>query len=339
MAEASPQRLPALHELEMLSPWFDASAPALPPGVDPVVDPVTPQGKRRLLLLLTAPRSGSYHLCRLLWHLGYGKPAEYFNPNLHAGWHRYQPLGSGLLPKLSRRLRRKIQPHRLDPPWLMRLVMERSAHSLLTGQLFFAAKLQPQQLGPLPDALASSFAPLARHGLWPPFEQVPPALVLLFRRDWLAAIVSHHLALCSGSFDQGRVFSCQLRSITALGNREALLSDLASYRTLLEALVANRRRCIYPIHVLAFEDLLQDQPQTLAGLIRAIEPDGPLVAGIADHPALAVQIQRATDPWGPQQAAWKRHLRECFEAEGLHQHPDALACTQATAALNGLISR
>ena len=76
MAEASPQRLPALHELEMLSPWFDASAPALTPAVDPA----TSQGKRRLLLLLSAPRSGSYHLCRLLWHLGYGKPAEYFNP-------------------------------------------------------------------------------------------------------------------------------------------------------------------------------------------------------------------------------------------------------------------
>ena len=335
MAEVSPQRLQALHELEMLSPWFDASAPALPPAVDPV----TPQGKRRLLLLLTAPRSGSYHLCRLLWHLGYGKPAEYFNPNLRAGWHRYQPLGSGLLPKLRRRLRREIQPHRLDPAWLMQLVIERSAHSLLTGQLFFAAKLQPQQLGPLPAALTASFAPLARHGLWPPFEQVPPALVLLFRRDWLGAIVSQHLALCSGSFDQGRLFSCQLRSITALGNREALLSDIASYRTLLEALLDNRRRCIYPIHVLAFEDLLQDQSQRLANLIQAIEFNGPLAAPLEDHPTLAVQIQRAEDPWAPQHAALKRHLREYVQAEGLQHHPDSVACAQATAALNDLISR
>jgi LPS sulfotransferase NodH len=334
MAEASPQRLPALHELEMLSPWFDASAPALTPAVDPA----TSQGKRRLLLLLSAPRSGSYHLCRLLWHLGYGKPAEYFNPHLRAGWYRYHPLGSGLLPKLRRRLRREIQPHRLDAPWLMRLVMERSARSLLSGQLFFSAKLQPQQLGPLPAALATSFAPLARHGLWAPFEQVPPALVLLFRRDWLGAMVSHHLALCSGSFDQGRLFSFQLRPITALGSREALLSDLASYRALLEALLANRRRCIYPIHVLAFEDLIQDQPRTLAGLIQTLEPYE-LVQPLESHPALAVQIQRASDPWAPQQTAWKRHLRKCFQAEGLHQHPDATACAQAVAALNDLISR
>jgi LPS sulfotransferase NodH len=334
MAEASPQRLPALHELEMLSPWFDASAPALPPAVDPVI----PQGTRRLLLLLSAPRSGSYHLCRLLWHLGYGKPAEYFNPHLRAGWHRYQPLGTGLLPKLRRRLRREVQPHRLDAPWLMRLVMERSAHSLLSSQLFFSAKLQPQQLGPLPAALATSFAPLARQGLWAPFEQVPPALVLLFRRDWLGAMVSHHLALCSGSFDQGRLFSFQLRPITALGSREALLSDLASYRALLEALLANRRRCIYPIHVLAFEDLMQDQPRTLARLIQALEPDEP-VQPLEAHPALAVQIQRAIDPWAPQQTAWKRHLRKCFQAEGLHQHPDAVVCAQAVAALNDLINR
>lgn len=260
-------------------------------------------------------------------------PAEYFNPHLNPGWERFAPHHS-LFQRILRRLRRQRQPLRPDRTWLKRLVLERSARSLLTGQPFFAAKLQPQQLGPLPAALQCSFAPLAESLLWAPFQLVPPALVLLYRQDWLAALLSHHLALCTGSFDQGRVFSFQLRPITNLGSREALLSDLASYRSHIESLVETLECTPYPIHCLTFEHLLRDQPATLARLIRAIEPPDQPLAQLEQHPSLAVQIQRAPNPWSADHRAWKRHLHQRFLEEGLDRHPNALACAAAIAALN-----
>jgi hypothetical protein len=163
--------------------------------------------------------------------------------------------------------------------------------------------------------------------------------VLLYRRDWQAALLSHHLALCSGSFDQGRIFTFQLRPLAALGTRAALLSDLAGYRAMLNALAKTLHASPYPIRVIALEDLLTHQQTTLAQLIQWIGPTDQLPSDLEQHPALGTRIQRATNPWATQNSAWKVYLHQRFVEEDLRLHPHAQDCAAAITLFNQASSR
>ena len=320
----SPLEIPALHELEMVSPWFDASAPRTPTAT-PRPQPAEPE-TRQLLVVLSIPRCGSYHLCRLLWQLGYGKPAEYFNPSLQPLLARFHPEAKHRYQRVLYRTKQRLQPHHPTPQWLEGLVQERTSTSTITGQPWFAAKLQPDQLGSLPQALNRVFEPLARKGYWKPFHIKPPALVMLYRRDWTAMVLSHHLARCSGSFDQRRIFTHQHRSITQLGAEQALLEDLSCAKRHLEALTHTLETSLYPIHLTDFESLLSQQTHMLATLISRIDPYSPPPADLGNSPKLQFKIARTPDPWASDLATWQQHLHSRFQELNLHKHPDSLAC-------------
>jgi hypothetical protein len=325
----------------MLSPWFDASAPGIPSASAPT----GPHGRIsepqpcRLLLILSPPRTGSYHLCRLLWHLGYGKPTEYFNV-FHAGaWRRFEQRSWSLLGTARRKLKAPVLsllPGRSlrrgdgipDPDWLATLVRERFQASKLTGVRFFAAKIQAHQVGRLAASLRRDFAPMARRGLWLPFDRQAPLLLLLFRRDWLRGLVSFHFSLCSGCFDQGRIFSVQLHPLASLGDPAVMLTDLAAYRVHLEWLIDALRETPWPIHCLAFEDLLSHQETVLRWILRTIDSPDRLPADPALQSWLDFRIARDTSPWQEERSRWLHRLRLDFQAHGLHEHAHAQRCSQ-----------
>lgn len=319
-----------LLELELCSPWFDATAPRLAATPQDPEDRVQPApvaaGPPRLLLLLAPPRSGSHHLSRLLWLHGYGRPAEYLNPHLRQalarftpGWPQPQRDGRGLARWLARRFRPQQRPW----GWWSQLVAERSTLSCRSGQPFFAIKLQRGQMGTHPRELCRTLQPLAQRGLWRTFVECPPLLIALFRSDWRRAVLSHHLALCTGAFDEGRIVSFQHRPLSALGDPAALADDLAAYRQHLAWLLACADRAGFPVWVVEHEALVRKQQAMLAELFQFIEGH-PAAEGSASAPPLALPIARERTTWALQKQAWLDHLQERFVAAGLEGSQDAL---------------
>lgn len=325
MPDKTYSAIPALHELEMFSPWFDESSPKLhlkETGEIPIEQTEIP---RRLLLIVSAPRNGSYHLCRLLWQMRYGRPTEYFNPFFHAELRRFNPKRNTVR-QVLKLISNQIRPKHIDPAWLTQLVNERTAHSRISGTPYFSAKLQPDQFGSLRTILATTFAPLAQKKIWLPFEQQPPLLVLLYRRDWKATVISHHLARCTGSYDQGRITTVQHRTINEIGQRSTLLEDLTECHRQLKALTTTLETINYPIHCVAFETILENQTKALAAIIRKIDDTETSTIAIEQHPALAFCIERQKNPWANHQKEWQVHLYQRLEEENLWRHPDAKAC-------------
>jgi trehalose 2-sulfotransferase len=75
-------------------------------------DRPSPKPARRTLVICSAPRTGSYELCRHLVAAGIGVPHEYFNPNyarcLAERWaFTGDPLGESGLPRYMEMLRRR----------------------------------------------------------------------------------------------------------------------------------------------------------------------------------------------------------------------------------------
>lgn len=272
----SPGELEPLRELEMLSPWFDASSPTQQ------APPIT--GLRRWLLLLAPPRSGSFHLCRLLWQLGYGKPTEYLNPN---------PLYRSAFSRWGR-LRSRA--------WVRSLVGERSARSCFSGVPFFTLKLQAQQeRGPLARILRRRFAPPQDSlGLRPG----PPQVLLLQRRERCAAIASLHFSRCTGAFDLGLVTTHQGLAVGLLLDPAAIATTIAEYDGHL-AWLRQACRQIPPLQRLVFEDLLSDQPTTLRRLVQALEPEVDLDPG---DPRLAVRVRRDASPFVEERRLWLKRI-------------------------------
>ena len=289
----------------MLSPWFDRSAPQLhmsrsdqPAGAD-----IPPQ----TLMVLAPPRAGSFHWCRLLWQLGYGKPTEYFNRN---------PLYRSVLSRwgeLSRwqRLLLRWQDEGLgiQQRWLDRLVQERWAASALTGTPFFSFKLQPFQL-------AGSF-----EQIWPRLQRQLHAagcqcegkanVVLLLRRNWRAAVASLHLSRCTGAYDLGMTPTFQHLPLAALLDPEALTGTAALYYRHLHWLM-QATAVAHPM-VLHHEDLVADQPRTLWRLLRHCDP---ALADTLEFPipgtdwmgSLSVSIGGDPSPWGMERRQWLERI-------------------------------
>ena len=271
--------LQPLRELELLSPWFDASSPTQ--ADQPVI-----QAPRRLLLLLAPPRSGSFHLCRLLWQLGYGRPTEVFNPN---------PLYISSLSRWGRVGSRA---------WMRALVAERSACSRFTGEPFFALKLQAHQLrGSLTQILRRRFAPLPASLLR---RDGPPVLLHLRRRDQVAAIASLHFSRCTGAFDLGLVTTHQGLPITSLLDPAAIASTIAEFRSHL-AWLEQAASDHPPLLNLDLEDLVADQNASLARLVAAIEPQA---APSPDDPRLAFRIRRDDSPFVAERRLWLERISE-----------------------------
>lgn len=273
----SPPELQPLRELELLSPWFDASSPTQ-------ADQPPIEGLRRCLLLLAPPRSGSFHLCRLLWQLGYGRPTEYLNPN---------PLYRASLSRFGRPGSRS---------WLRSLVAERSACSVFSGDPFFSLKLQAQQArGSLRQVLRRRL-PEPRQALG--LQPGPPSVVLLRRRDRVAAIASLHFSRCTGAFDLGLITTHQGLPIAQLLDPDAVASTIAEHDAHLAWLDQACLQCP-PLLQLDFEDLLADQPACLQRLVAALEPSA---APAADDLRLAVRIRRDPSPFVPERRRWLERI-------------------------------
>lgn len=334
-----------LSEADMLSPWHDAENIK---SFD-----LNDCGCPRLVLLLAAPRSGSYHLCRLLWNLGIGRPTEYFNP-LHAhAWARFstswqispQPTGQSFYAMLDRfqyhAIRRRLMPgfasrlpraKSLNKSSLTHLIAARSSQSLLTNNFYFASKVQAGQLGSLANARRRVFLPQVRRGVLAPFDQKPPLLILLVRRYWQRALFSFHLSLCSGCFDYGFSYSYQHRSLSQLGRPSSLLEDLVSYRQHLDWLVQCLRTAVDPLQVVAYEDLVADQDATLYKLLNFLEPvdQMPEASIVKDRLNFRIHSDRSDPSWERRRRSCLLRIGDLFEAQGLGGHPEAERCRQLT---------
>lgn len=267
-----PAELQPLRELELLSPWFDASSPTQ-------IHRPAVQGLRRWLLLLAPPRTGSFHLCRLLWHLGYGRPTEYLNPN---------PLYRSILARWGRIGSRT---------WITTMVAERSACSVFSGAPFFSFKLQAHQQ-------RGSLQRLLRHRFAPPHQSLglqagPPRIVQLRRRSSSAAIASLHFSRCTGAFDLGLVTTHQGLPIGQLLDPAAITGTIAEYHSHLRWLEQAARQ-LPPALTLDLEDLVADQAGCLRRLVLALEPkaapesnDLRLAARLLGEPhPLAIELER-----------------------------------------------
>ena len=281
MFELPAQR--ALRELEMLSPWFDASAPR-PQGA--LMEGFPQQQPAQLLIVLAPPRVGSFHLCRLLWGLGYGKPTEYFNPH---------PLYRSALGRWGR-----WGSH----AWLRTLVRERSAGSLFSGRRIFATKLQPfQRRGSYRLVLERLLRPLRQAGLLTPD---PPFVVRLQRRNWQAATASLHFSRCTGAYDLGLETTHHGLPFERLLDPQALeqtCMEMARHRAWLE----EGCRALPPQLELSYEELIHQQPEQLgrlvAGLEQGLDRSEP---GIQE--ALRRPIRREQFPWDDERREWLRQL-------------------------------
>ncbi len=285
MGESSLRCLEPLRELEMLSPWFDASAPS-----QRELEPI--EEARRLLVLLAPPRCGSFHLCRLLWELGFGKPTEYLNPN---------PLYRSALGRWGRVGTRD---------WVAALVAERSGRSRFSGTPFFSLKLQANQgRGSFEQVLRRSFrAPRSAIGL----RQEEPLVVLLRRRDSVAAMASLHFSRCTGAYDLGLVMTHQGLPIGCLLDPAAIRQTIDEYqRHLLWLDQAAQSRS--PAWELWLEDLVADQAAALQQLVSVLEPELTLGAG---DPRLAVGIRRDASPWVEERRTWISRIAERVQELG-----------------------
>jgi hypothetical protein len=289
MVELPAQR--ALRELEMLSPWFDASAPG-PQG--PLPEGLHQPQPARLLIVLAPPRVGSFHLCRLLWGLGYGKPTEYFNPHpiYRSAFGRWGRWGS--------------------KDWLRTLVRERSATSLFSGRYLFATKLQPfQRRGSYRMVLERLLRPLRRSGQ---LTADPPFVVLLQRRNWPAATASLHFSRCTGAFDLGLETTHQGLPFEHLLDPQALsqtCAEMAFHRAWLEQAC----RALPPQLTLCYEELISHQAEQLGRLVGALEPDvdraEPWIEAVLRRP-----IQREQFPWDGKRREWLQQLEAAVIALG-----------------------
>jgi LPS sulfotransferase NodH len=340
-----------LAETDMLSPWHDATEIVSLDQNPPVCS--------RLILLLAAPRSGSYHLCRLFWALGLGRPTEYFNPiHAHAwarfseGWqHSYQQSSHGFQSTLDR-FRTFVFPGSQMPGFatrlarvkslnkksLSRLIVARSCKSRFTNSCYFASKLQAGQLGSLANARSRVFLPQARLGLLAPFDQNPPLLVVLVRRDWQRALFSFHLSLCSGCFDDSIAYSYQHRPLSRMGKASDLIDDLRAYRRHLEWLVQCVNSAIDPLRVVAYEDLVADQDLALRRLLDFLEPVDQMPDDAVIKSLLNFRIHRPLldHAWQSQRAAWLLRIADLFETQGLNRHPEAERCGRLTGILDAM---
>lgn len=161
-----------LAELEMISPLFDSDPAANTP----------PQQK---LLILSAPRSGSYFLCRRLWLDGLGLPLEYLNALHLQAMARREPL-----PLSPRRWRDK--PNERLQRSLASLAQRRQANG------WFSLKLQPLQLKPWcqPRQTPNQLIESAFAG-WP--------VLPLLRRNWHRQLASLILSRATGAYDSGLI--------------------------------------------------------------------------------------------------------------------------------------
>ncbi len=306
----------------MLSPWFDASSPWA--AADPCRQPPTPY------VLLAPPRAGSFHLCRLLWNLGYGRPSEYLNPN---------PLYRQLLGRWAPARppwRRLGQPdrHRSGWPrrhWLERLVAERSCCARLSGRPFFGLKLQAFQL-------PGSFGQL-----WPRLQRqlgeagcgAPVRLVLLRRRNWRRMVASLHLARCTGAYDLGLIPTYQHHRLEDLLNPAALAQAADLLRRHLLWLRQAAAHDPAPLLV-DHDDLLVDQAAALGRLLAWLDPEA-LQAPALELQALARPIQPDPSPWRQQRSALLERLEALLEQEiradriGLAREEELLAWWTAPA--------
>lgn len=273
MGSCSGIEVEPLHELELLSPWFDSSSPT-----QAVAVPI--EQTKRLLVIIAPPRSGSFHLCRLLWRLGYGRPTEYLNPN---------PLYRSILERFGRVGSRA---------WIQTLVRERSARSSFTGTPFFALKLQAQQgRGSLQQVLNRQFrSPLAAIGL----RREPALVVRLRRRDQIAAMASLHFSRCTGAFDLGLVTTHQGLPIGQLLDRGAIAQTMAEYLAHLSWLEQGAKE-IPPTHTLDLEDLVSDQAGSLLQLVQSLEPEA---NPIGNDPRLEVRLRRDASPYMAERRDW-----------------------------------
>jgi len=287
----------------MLSPWFDRSSDQV------FYCDICTDSRPQALLILAPPRSGSFHLARLLWQLGYGKPTEYFNRNslyrtLLSRWGR-RPRWQRLL------LRWRGDAVWVQKSWLKRLVEERSTRSSLSTTAFFSSKLQPFQL---PGSFAQAWPRLQRYlkeaGCTAPDNK---SLLLLLRRDWRAAVASYHLSRCSGAYDLSIVPTFQHRPLTDLLKPEALIETAALYRQhlqwLLEATIVAQPLVIH------HEDLVANQVDILWRLLQHCDPglsnlSGPDQLHEAKRSALAVSIARDSSPWVEQRSAWLERIHQ-----------------------------
>lgn len=289
MVELPAQR--ALRELEMLSPWFDASAPR---PQEPLPDARPQLQPAQLLIVLAPPRVGSFHLCRLLWGLGYGKPTEYFNPH---------PLYRSALGRWDRWGSRA---------WLRALVRERSAVSIFSGRRFFATKLQPfQRRGSYLAVLERLQRPLRRAGLLTPD---PPFVVRLQRRNWQAATASLHFSRCTGAYDLGLETTHQGLPFDHLLDPQALAqtcAEMARHRAWLQ----EGCRALPPQLELSYEELISQQPEQLGRLVAGLEP-GLDLAEPGIQAALRRPIRREHFPWDDERRDWLRRLEAAVIALG-----------------------
>jgi len=286
-----------LRELEMLSPWFDASS--LGPS-DQASKGRPPVGPAFFVVVLAPPRVGSFHLCRLLWGLGYGQPTEYFNPH---------PIYRSALGRWGRWGR---------DPWLQTLARERSATSLFSGRPFFATKLQPfQRPGSYLKILERLQRPLLRAGLITPD---PPFVVRLQRRNWQAATASLHFSRCTGSYDLGLETTHQGLAFDQLLDPEALTQTCAEmdrHRAWLEQAC----QALPPQLELSYEQLISDQSGQLGRLVAALEPDIDLASPDVQA-ALRRPIRREHPPWSEERRLWLQRLEATIRA-GQHSSEPA----------------
>jgi LPS sulfotransferase NodH len=262
-----------LRELELLSPWFDSSSPTQAEAV-----PI--EGPKRLLVIVAPPRAGSFHLCRLLWQLGYGRPTEYLNPN---------PLYRSSLERFGRVGSRA---------WTETLVKERSARSSFTGTPFFALKLQAQQgRGSLRQVLTKQFhSPLESLGL----KREAALVVRLRRRDQVAAMASMHFSRCTGAFDFGLVMTHQGLPINNLLDQGAIAQTMAEYQVHLSWLEQGVRE-IPAVQTLDIETLVSDQAGTLLQLVKSLEPEA---NPIRDDPRFEMRLRRDDSPFVAEKRDW-----------------------------------
>lgn len=274
--------------------------------VSPVFDREPPQHlpASQRLLILSAPRSGSYYLCRRLWLDGLGMPMEYLNQFHLQGFSRRMPLAL-TPPRWLRRWR--------DRPEQRLIATLQSIEERRQANGWFSLKLQPIQLKPWTrrgqkpgQLLEETFSS------W----QVLP----LLRRDWHRQLASLIVSRATGAYDLGLLHTwtdptaCRGPVLTP----KRLLKAARQLRQDTDAILDWLEKHPHQ-DPLWFEDLLQWNPSTwreelqkrLPGLSQTKHQQ--LVQGIADTP-----LQRRQDPFREAKTAVTREM-----TDALRHHPDA----------------
>jgi LPS sulfotransferase NodH len=292
-----------LAELEMISPVFDELS-------------TTQQQAPQNFLILSAPRSGSYYLCRRLWLDGLGKPMEYLN-GLH-------------LSILKRRMKLPLEHPRILRRWrdqpAQRLQQTLSIISdARQANKWFGFKLQPQQLKPWTRPRQTPF------DLFTETFQGWSVLPLL-RRDWYRQLASLIFSRATGAYDLGLIYTWADRSTTGAGplfTSERLRKasrQLSEATTFITDWLENN-----PSHQpLWFEDLLEWSPETWQ---QQLSKQLPSLLNTDQQKLLqrigSKALTRREDPFASAKSTLIREL-----TAQLRDHPDA----QPPKALQQLIS-